>query len=133
MVKNPPPMQETQEMQVPSLGREDPTEKKIATHSSILAWRIPWTEEPSGLQSMVWQKIRHNWGLNTYNVIWIRNRILRHTNTCLAFVKLSLTSKTEELKYFPKVLFKNLENRLNFFLLELNLSKRHICNNSEII
>ena len=133
MVKNPPPMQETQEMQVPSLGREDPLEKKIATHSSILAWRIPWTEEPSGLQSMGWQRIRHNWELNTYNVIWIRNRILRHTNICLAFVKLSLTSKTEELKYFPKVIFKNLENRLNFFLLELSLSKRHICNNSEII
>ena len=40
-------------MQVPSLGQEDPLEKDTATHSSILAWRIPWTEEPSGLQSMV--------------------------------------------------------------------------------
>ena len=45
-------MQETQEMQVQSLGREDPTEEGIATHSSILAWRIPWTEEPGGLQSI---------------------------------------------------------------------------------
>ena len=48
-VKNPPAMQETQ---VLSLGREDPLEKGMATHSSILAWRIPQTEEPGGLQSM---------------------------------------------------------------------------------
>ena len=51
MVKNPPASAETQEMQVPSLGREDPLEEEMATHSSILAWRIPWTEEPGGLQS----------------------------------------------------------------------------------
>ena len=48
-VKNPPAMQETW---VSSLGWEDPLEKEMATHSSILAWRIPWTEEPGGLQSM---------------------------------------------------------------------------------
>ena len=47
MVKNLPAMQETQ---VQSLGREDPLEEEMATHSSILAWRIPWTEEPGGLQ-----------------------------------------------------------------------------------
>ena len=41
-------MQETQEMQVPSLGWEDPLEKEMATHSSILAWKIPWTEKPGG-------------------------------------------------------------------------------------
>ena len=46
-------------MQVPSLGWEDPLEKEMATHSSILAWRIPWTEEPSRLQSMGLQKVRH--------------------------------------------------------------------------
>ena len=45
-------MQETQEMQLQSLDQEDPLEKETATHSSILAWKIPWTEEPSGLQSM---------------------------------------------------------------------------------
>ena len=45
-------MQEAQEMQVRSLGQEDPLEKEMATHSSILAWRIPWTEESGGLQSM---------------------------------------------------------------------------------
>ena len=45
-------MQETPEMQVQSLGWEDPLEQKMPTHSSILAWRTPWTEEPSGLQFM---------------------------------------------------------------------------------
>ena len=49
MVKSLPAKQETQ---VQSLGREDPLEKGMATHSSILAWRIPWTEEPGGLWSM---------------------------------------------------------------------------------
>ena len=48
-VKNVPAMQETQEMQVQSLGREDPLEEEMAAHSSILAWKIPWTEEPSWL------------------------------------------------------------------------------------
>ena len=52
VVKNLPAMQEIQESQVLSLGREDPPEKKMATRSSILAWRIPWTGEPGGLQSM---------------------------------------------------------------------------------
>ena len=45
-------MQETQEIQVPSLGWEDPLEEEMATHSSILVWKIPWTEEPRGLLSM---------------------------------------------------------------------------------
>ena len=45
-------MQEMQEKQVSSPGQEDPLEKEMATHSSILAWKIPWTEEPGGLQSM---------------------------------------------------------------------------------
>ena len=48
-VKNPPAMQEMQEVQVRSLGPEDPLEKGMATHSSVLAWRLPWTEEPGGL------------------------------------------------------------------------------------
>ena len=57
VVKNLPAMQEAQEMWVQSLGREDPLEKEMATHSSILAWRIPWTEEPGGLQSMGSQRV----------------------------------------------------------------------------
>ena len=57
IVKNPLAMQETQ---VQSLGWEDPLEKKMATHSSILAWRIPWTEDPDRLQSMGSQRIGHD-------------------------------------------------------------------------
>ena len=56
-VKNTPAMQETK---VLSLGHEDPLEKGLATHSSILAWRIPWTEEPGDLQSMVSQRVGHD-------------------------------------------------------------------------
>ena len=52
-VKSSPAMQEPQETWVQSLSQEDPLEKGMAIHSSILAWRIPWTEEPSRLQSMV--------------------------------------------------------------------------------
>ena len=57
MVKSLPAMRETQ---VRSLGQEDPVEKEMATHSSILAWRIPWTEEPGGLQSMQLQRVGHD-------------------------------------------------------------------------
>ena len=56
-VKNPPAMQETQ---VGSLGREDPLEKAMATRSSTLAWKIPWTEEPGVLQSMGSQRVGHD-------------------------------------------------------------------------
>ena len=52
--------QKTQEMRVLSLGRENPLAEKMATHSCILAWRIPWTEEPGGLQSMGLQIAGHN-------------------------------------------------------------------------
>jgi len=57
MVKNLPAMQEAQ---VRSLGQEDPLEKGMATHSSILAWRTPWTEEPGGLQSLGLQRVGHD-------------------------------------------------------------------------
>ena len=53
-------MQETQELQVQYLGQEDPLEKEMATHSSFLAWKIPWMEEPGGLQSMDPQRVRQN-------------------------------------------------------------------------
>ena len=57
VVKNLPAMQETQ---VQSLGQEDPPEKGMATHSSVLAWKTLWTEEPGGLQSMESQRIEHD-------------------------------------------------------------------------
>ena len=66
------------EMWVQSLGREDPLEKEMATHSSILAWRIPWMEEPGGLQSTGSQRVGHDWatslthsqGCTTITTIW---------------------------------------------------------------
>ena len=60
LVKNILPMQEMDEAQVRSLGTEDPLKTGMATHSSILAWRIPWTEEPGGLQSMGSQRVGHD-------------------------------------------------------------------------
>ena len=59
-VKNPPAMQETQEMWVQSWGWEDPLENGMASHSSLLAWRTPWTEEPGGLQSIGSQRVRQD-------------------------------------------------------------------------
>ena len=56
-VKNLPAIQETQ---VQSLGWEDPLEKEMAIHSSTIAWKIPWTEEPGGLQSIGLQRVRHD-------------------------------------------------------------------------
>ena len=55
-----------QETWVWSLGREDPLEKGMETHSSILVWRIPWTVEPDGLQSTGWQRAGHDWATNTF-------------------------------------------------------------------
>ena len=57
MVKNLPAMQETR---VQSLGQEDPLKEEMATHSTVLAWEIPWTEEPGGLQPMGLQRVGHN-------------------------------------------------------------------------
>ena len=57
VVKNPPAMDE---IQAQSQGRKDALEKEMATHSSILAWRIPWTEEPGGLQSTESQRVGHD-------------------------------------------------------------------------
>ena len=63
VVKNSPALQETQ---VLSLGWENPLEKEVATHSSILAWWIPWTEEPAGLQFVGLQRVGHDWATNTF-------------------------------------------------------------------
>ena len=63
MAKNLPATWETW---VQSLGQDDLLEKRMATHSSILAWRIPWKEDPGGLQSMESQKVRQNWVTNTF-------------------------------------------------------------------
>ena len=62
-VKHLPAMEETR---VQSLGQEDPLEEGMATHASVLAWRIPWTEEPGGLQSIGSQRVKHDWVTNTF-------------------------------------------------------------------
>ena len=73
MVKNPPTMQETW---VRSLGWEDPLEEGMATDSRILVWRIPWTEEPGGLQSMGSQRVRHDW-VTKHSTAWtVRQSVL---------------------------------------------------------
>ena len=66
-----------QEMQVRFLGREDLPEKEIATHSSILAWEIPWTEEPGGLQSMGLQRVRYALATNQQQQLKVYIRVAR--------------------------------------------------------
>ena len=69
-IKRLPAMQETQ---VRSLGWENPLAKEMATHSSILAWRFPWTEEPGGLQSMGSQRVWHDWATShTHRIDWVK-------------------------------------------------------------
>ena len=68
MVRNPPTMQETL---VPSLGWDDAMEKGMANHPSILAWRVPWTEEPGGLQSMGSRGVRHNWANTIFTLCFV--------------------------------------------------------------
>ena len=72
-VKNPPPVQETQGMWASSLSLEDPLEEEMAIHSSILAWKLTWTEEPGGLQSKGLQRVRHDWAI-------------RHTQTPICYL-----------------------------------------------
>ena len=71
MVKNLPAMQETR---VQSLGQEDPLKEEMATHSSVLAWEIPWTEEPGGLQPM---------GLQSRTQLSVRVRVHAHTQSSM--------------------------------------------------
>ena len=68
------PKQETEEMWVRSLGQEDPLGEELATHSSILAWEIPWTEESGRLQSMGSQRVRHDWATKQLciNPAWVQ-------------------------------------------------------------
>ena len=71
-----------QEMWVQSLGQKDPLEKEMATHSSILAWKIPWTEEPGWVQSMRLQRVRHDWATDThtYTLINVEKMFSRSTS-----------------------------------------------------
>ena len=81
-VKNLPAMQELQEIQVWSLGQEDPLEEGMATHSSILAWRIPWTEKPGSLQPKGSQKVGHDWSdMHMYKYGTISNTYFKIKNS----------------------------------------------------
>ena len=66
-------MQETQDTWVPSLGREDPLEEELATHSSNLAWKIPWTEKPGRLQSKELQRVGHDQATELTNLHLVIN------------------------------------------------------------
>ena len=77
-----------QETQVQSLGQEDAIEKGMATHSSILAWRIPWTEEPGELQSMGSPRVGHDWATNIYayrKVVQDSSEISVYAKSCLPY------------------------------------------------
>ena len=82
MVKNLPAMQQAP---VRSLGQENPLEKGMATLSSTLAWRIPWTEEPGRLQSVWLQRVRHD--LMTTPTLWILKTVLGEVLRKLVFIK----------------------------------------------
>ena len=85
MVKYLPAVWETR---IQSLGWEDSLEKSMATHSSILAWRIPWTEEPGKLQSMGFQIVKHDWMTNTFTkTFWYRiHGIMGNLDLCLTLL-----------------------------------------------
>ena len=107
LVKNLPAMQETW---VQFLGREDPLEKGMATHFSILAWRIPWTEDPSGLQSMRSQRVGHDWVTFTLFIYLI----IRKLSQVLLFFLTSI------FYYFHISMKPNLDYSLSFLLLRFS-------------
>ena len=94
VVKNLPAMQETQETQVWSLNWEDPLENEMATHPGMLAWRIPWTEELSGLQSLGLQRVGHKWA--TEYTIWSSNK-----ETDLSTVTKTSSRRSMDWKFTP--------------------------------
>ena len=87
LVKNPPAMQEMLETQVWFLDWEESLAEKMATHSSILPWIIPWTEEPGGLQSMGSQKIRHSWAYRKQQHTEERNQNINKWDNPCSWVK----------------------------------------------
>ena len=93
-----------QETWVPSAGLENLPEKTMATHPNILAWRIPWTEDPSGLQSMGSQRVRYDWVTNTLSTELLINESKRGKKKLVSFSADSIwnmrTSHTGQLKHY---------------------------------
>ena len=123
MVKNLPTMQEAW---VQSLGLEDPLEKGMATHSGILAWEIPWTEEAGGLQSMGLQRVKHDWVTEHIHIHqeiqWLRKNLLelsKHVmlQSWLWYMKKSDYKKIYVIKIkFYKFLYR--QNIIHIYVLE---------------
>ena len=99
MVKHLPAMRETQ---VRFLGQEDPLEKEMAIHSSILVWKIPWTEEPDRLQSMGSQRVGHDWAtsLNLSNILCLHFGLLLHCQMFLPVKPLKFSAQN----HFPTLI-----------------------------
>ena len=94
-------MQEMWEMRVRSLGWEDPLEKEMATHSRILAWRIPWTEEPGRLHSIESQRVGHGWA-QTHRYLYKSKMEDVAGNSCIDFYFPNLTCEVEWRFYSPQ-------------------------------
>ena len=92
-------------MQVPSLGKEDPLEKEMATHSSILAWRVLWTEEPGSLQSMELQRVGHN--LANKHTLQLGRKVMANLNSIFKSRDITLPTKVHLVKamVFPVVTY----------------------------
>ena len=112
-----PAVQETEEMQVwssvgTSLGWDDPREEKMATSSSILAWRIPWTEKPGGLQSMRSQRVKHNWSHGTFISRTSQNWVLASAAGHALGSQLSSQSPKNHITIFDSQLKTKLNNSI---------------------
>ena len=92
-VENPPAMLDTW---VWSLGWEDPLEAGMTTHSNILAWRIPWTEQPGGLQSTGSQTVRHNWSDFECTIFWISSKVFLSSISWILWLILFLHGQEDQ-------------------------------------
>ena len=90
MVKRLPTMQETW---VQSLGREDPLEKEMVTHSSTFAWKIPWTEEPGRLQLMGSQRVRHDWATSLSFFLLLGRKVINNLDSIFKSRDITLPTK----------------------------------------
>ena len=110
LVKNPTAMQKTP---FRSLGWQDPLQKRMATHSSILAWRIPWTEDPGGLQSLGSQRIRHDWATKQKQPEESQSTVFTTYLGCF-FLNLLNAGEQPELYWFALLYTCSFENKLYY-------------------